>query len=169
MRKVLRDPVRFRLFYGPSAGRRAVGNDSGTAPPGRRVLSQGRRIYCRYEVGSFLSCFCSLLFLSCICIDPYCHTAVLCRAFDALDIPLPAVTRAALALGLFLQEKGFIFLLNFSWVQSAVSSGYEVNGEKKYRCVSFPLPFYPEAVPHPCDACPVGTFEKRENLVRRPC
>lgn len=85
--------------------------------------------------------------------------------FDALDIPLPAVTRAALALGLFLQEKGFIFLLNFSWVQSAVSSGYEVNGEKKYRCVSFPLPFYPETVPYPCDACPVGTFEKRENLV----
>lgn len=33
------------FFYGPSAGRRAVGNDSGTAPPGRRVLSQGRRIY----------------------------------------------------------------------------------------------------------------------------
>lgn len=53
--------------------------------------------------------------------------------FDALDIPLPAVTRAALALGLFLQEKGFIFLLNFSWVQSAVSSGYEVNGEKEVQ------------------------------------
>ncbi|MFR6111656.1 MAG: hypothetical protein ACLUIQ_10195 [Dialister invisus] len=32
-------------------------------------------------------------------------------AFDALDIPLPAVTRAALALGLFLQEKGFYFLV----------------------------------------------------------
>ena len=31
--------------------------------------------------------------------------------FDALDIPLPAVTRAALALGLFLQEKGFYFLV----------------------------------------------------------
>ncbi len=30
--------------------------------------------------------------------------------FDALDIPLPAVTRAALALGLFLQKKGFYFL-----------------------------------------------------------
>ena len=30
--------------------------------------------------------------------------------FEALDIPLPAVTRAALALGLFLQEKGFYFL-----------------------------------------------------------
>lgn len=31
--------------------------------------------------------------------------------FGALDIPLPAVTRAALALGLFLQEKGFYFLV----------------------------------------------------------
>ena len=31
--------------------------------------------------------------------------------FDALDIPLPAVTRAALALGLFLQEKGVYFLV----------------------------------------------------------
>ena len=69
------------FFYCPFAGRRAVGNDSGTAPPGRRVLSQGRRIYCWYEIGAFLSCFCSLFFLSCICIDPYCHPAVLCRAF----------------------------------------------------------------------------------------
>lgn len=31
--------------------------------------------------------------------------------FDALDIPLPAVTRAVLALGLFLQEKGVYFLV----------------------------------------------------------
>lgn len=31
--------------------------------------------------------------------------------FDALGIPLPAVTRAALALGLFLQEKGVYFLV----------------------------------------------------------
>lgn len=55
-------------------------------------------------------------------------------------------------------------MLNSSWVQSAVSSGYEVNGEKKYRRVSFPLPFYPETVSHPCDACPVGTFESGKTL-----
>ncbi|MFR6111655.1 MAG: type II secretion system F family protein [Dialister invisus] len=39
----LRDPVRFRLFTA-LAGRRAVGNDSGTAPPGSRAIARKKNL-----------------------------------------------------------------------------------------------------------------------------
>lgn len=112
LRKVLRDPVRFRLFF---TALLQVGELSGTIPEQLRLAAACYRKEEEFIAGmkSALSYPVFVLFFSFL-VFALILTVILpsfAALFDALDIPLPAVTRAALALGLFLQEKGFYFLV----------------------------------------------------------
>lgn len=112
LRKVLRDPVRFRLFF---TALLQVGELSGTIPEQLRLAAACYRKEEEFIAGMKSALFYPVfvLFFSFL-VFALILTVILpsfAALFDALDIPLPAVTRAALALGLFLQEKGFYFLV----------------------------------------------------------